>query len=86
MTSCKFGTIHFVSDFYFVRQPSHRLKWQEAGRAIGGLGNIHRISHTRSFKKKGDSLIKKPGNPIGRYLRHPQIFASRPKGLLSLTI
>lgn len=21
--------IHFVSDFYFVRQPSHRLKWQE---------------------------------------------------------
>ena len=29
MTSCNFGTIHFVSDFYFVRQPSHRLKWQE---------------------------------------------------------
>lgn len=29
MTLCKFGTIHFVSDFYFVRQPSHRLKWQE---------------------------------------------------------
>lgn len=29
MTSYKFGTIHFVSDFYFVRQPSHRLKWQE---------------------------------------------------------
>lgn len=29
MTLCNFGTIHFVSDFYFVRQPSHRLKWQE---------------------------------------------------------
>ena len=30
MTSCKLRyDIHFVSDFYFVRQPSHRLKWQE---------------------------------------------------------
>lgn len=29
MTSCNFGMIQFVSDFYFVRQPSHRLKWQE---------------------------------------------------------
>lgn len=30
MTSCNLRyDIHFVSDFYFVRQPSHRLKWQE---------------------------------------------------------
>ena len=30
MTSCKLRyDIYFVSDFYFVRQPSHRLKWQE---------------------------------------------------------
>lgn len=30
MTSCNFGTIYTsFSDFYFVRQPSHRLKWQE---------------------------------------------------------
>lgn len=30
MTSCKLRyDIHFVSDFYFVRHPSHRLKWQE---------------------------------------------------------
>nr|DAG66537.1 MAG TPA: hypothetical protein [Caudoviricetes sp.] len=38
---------------YFIRQPSHRLNGRKTGRAIDGLGNIHRISHTRNIKKKG---------------------------------
>ena len=30
MTSCNFGTIYTSFPiFYFIRQPSHRLKWQE---------------------------------------------------------
>lgn len=46
--------IHFVSDFYFVRQPSHRLKWQEdrTGDRWTWKHSSY-ISHIRSFKKKG---------------------------------
>lgn len=54
MTSCKLRyDIHFVSDFYFVRQPSHRLKWQEDRTGDRWTWKLHRISHIRSFKKKG---------------------------------
>ena len=54
-----------LSDFILLDNPSHRLNGRKTGRAIGELGNFITYLNTRSFKKRG-SLIKKPGNPIGR--------------------
>ncbi len=86
MTSCNFGTIHFVSDFYFVRQPSHRLNGRKTGRAIGELGNIHHISQYPQLQKEGESLIKKPEKPHRTVAETSSKMASHPEGLLSLTI
>ena len=76
--------IHFVSDFYFVRQPSHRLKWQED--RTGDRWTWKHSSHisNRSFKKKGKVWLKSLGTPSGGSCDSLYNLAYRPEGLLSL--
>lgn len=66
MTSCNLRyDIHFVSDFYFVRQPSHRLKWQEDRTGDRWTWKHSSYISTPQLQEEGESLIKKIGNPIG---------------------
>ena len=66
MTSCNFGTIYTSFPiFIFDRQPSHRLKWQEDRTGDRWTWKHSSYISYPQLQEEGESLIKKPGNPIG---------------------
>lgn len=65
MTSCNFRYDTLRFRFYFVRQPSHRLKWQEDRTGDRWTWKHSSYISYPQLQEEGESLIKKPGNPIG---------------------